>query len=105
MLGVALAWVVRLGPLGPAGEAFAAALALGLVGNLVSRMVGLPAQLVVVPGIMLRVPGGDALTAMGMLMRHEAGGLDAFVDAVSVSGALVGGLLAAGLLVSPRDSS
>ena len=105
VLGVALAWVVRMGPLGPVGEAFAAALALGVVGNLVSRGVGLPAQLVVVPGIMLRVPGGAALASVGMLMRHEAGGLDAFVDAVSVSGALVGGLLTAGLLVSPREPS
>ncbi len=103
VLGVALAWVVRLGPLGPVGEAFAAALALGVVGNVVSRGVGLPAQLVVVPGIMLRVPGGAALASVGMLMRHEAGGLNAFVDAVSVSGALVGGLLTAGLLVSPRE--
>lgn len=103
VLGVALAWVVRLGPLGPVGEAFGAALALGVVGNLLSRGVGLPAQLVVVPGIMLRVPGGAALASVGMLMRHESGGLDAFVDAVSVSGALVGGLLTAGLLVSPRE--
>ena len=48
---------------------------------------------------MVMVPGGALLVAVLQLVRHDPDGVVALVDALGVSGMLVGGLLTARLLL------
>lgn len=100
---VLVAWLASQLPGGPMVRSFAGALAIGLLGACLSRYAHLPGQLATVPGVMFSVPGGALLAAVVQLVDHDPAGLTAFVDAVGVAGALVGGLLTARLLVPPLD--
>jgi len=100
--GVVLAWLSGHVPAHPMVQSYVGALLIGLLGAGLTRTTGLPGQLVTVPGVMLMVPGGALLVAVLRLVRHDPDGLTTLVDALGVSGVLVGGLLTARLLLPPR---
>ncbi len=103
-VGVLLAWAASAHlplPSAPA-RAFAAALLVGVAGNLVLRARLAPAQVLTVPGTLLLVPGALGFRALMALLRHDPDGVALLTDALAVAGALVGGLLTAGMLLPPR---
>ena len=100
--GVGLAWgAARLG-VGVLPGAYLGSLLIGVLGALLHRLTGLPSQLATIPGVMLMVPGGALLVAVLQLVRHDPAGLSSMVDSLGVSGALVGGLLTARLVLPMR---
>lgn len=75
--------------------AFAGALAVGLGSNLYARC-GVPSPVVMVPGILLLVPGGVGFRGFAALVEsHTLQGLEAAFSAVLVAASLVAGLLVA----------
>jgi uncharacterized membrane protein YjjB (DUF3815 family) len=99
MVGVIVGWGSEQLPAGMLARAFVGALTIGTLGAFLARRTGLPGQLVTVPGVMVMVPGGALLVAVLQLVRHDPDGVVALVDALGVSGMLVGGLLTARLLL------
>lgn len=85
--------------LGAAAGAFAA----GALGNLYARALRRPAIVLIVPAILILVPGSVGFRAVGMLLADEVlvGVEQAFTTAI-LAVALVGGLLLSQALVSPR---
>ncbi len=106
LLGVALA--VHLPALltssTPGLGLFGVAATVGLAGNALSRSLQIPAQVLTLPGILLLVPGAKGLQGVGAMLRHDPEGVSALVDSVATSGALVAGLLVAGVLFPPAFS-
>lgn len=102
-VGVALAWLLPLVlvELGTVQVSFLTAALLGLAGNLLTRRHRMPAQVLTVPGILMLVPGGSSLRAVGALLRHDLRGVEVLADSLATSGALVTGLLVAGLALPP----
>ena len=89
----------------PEGAAAIAAFAVGLGGNLANRWKGLPAAILVVPGLIVLVPGALGLSGIrAMIERDAVQGLQTIVDASLIGGGLVAGLLVANLVVPPRTS-
>ena len=88
----------RLGP-------FVGAMMVGLASNLFARLRHRPASLILVPGIILLVPGSLALNSVSaMLDKDVIGGLDTAFTMLMVAISLVFGLLTSSLLISPRRS-
>lgn len=89
--------------LGPELGGFVGALAVGLFANAVARSRGLPASVPQVPGIMLLVPGSLGFRAVSLfLMQDVLSGVEAVFRMLLVAVALVGGLLAANVVLPPR---
>ncbi|QDU67491.1 threonine/serine ThrE exporter family protein [Engelhardtia mirabilis] len=91
--------------LGPELGGFAGALVLGLMGNLVARRTRRPASTVVLPGLMVLVPGSIGFRAVALFL--ESAPLDGLATAFQtaiVGSSLVAGLLAANMLLPPRRS-
>ena len=89
----------------PEGAAAIAAFVVGLGGNLANRWKGLPAAILVVPGLIVLVPGALGLSGIrAMIERDAVQGLQTIVDASLIGGGLVAGLLVANLVVPPRTS-
>jgi uncharacterized membrane protein YjjP (DUF1212 family) len=103
-VGVVVARVV--GDLaGAESGAFCGALSVGLAGNLYSRR-GVPSPVVMVPGILLLVPGSLGFRGFAALMDAATmQGLEAAVAAVLVAASLVAGLLVAHAVVPERRDS
>lgn len=83
--------------------AFAGALAVGCSSNLYARWRDRPALIPSTPGIIILVPGSlgyRSLTAL--LERHTVEGVAFAFSTMLIAASLVGGLLAAGVLVPPR---
>lgn len=98
---------IRLvGPIStPEGAAAIASFTVGLGGNLANRWKGLPAAILIVPGLIVLVPGALGLSGIRALIEHDAiVGLQTVVDAALIGGGLVAGLLVSNLVVSPRTS-
>ena len=92
----------ELGINGPAA-AFFGALALGLFANERARRRDRPAQLMLVPGIVLLVPGAFGFVAVDQLLWGDAAqGAAGVVQTVVIAGALAIGLVLAGALRQPR---
>lgn len=92
----------RLGVTGPAA-AFLGALAVGLFANENARRRDRPAQLLLVPGIVLLVPGAFGFVAVDQLLwGNPAQGAAGLVHTVLIGGALAIGLVLAGALRPPR---
>ncbi len=95
--------------LGPDLGPFLGALAVGLVGNAYARLFDRPSSVAQMPGILLIVPGTvgyKSLTAFLSDERLESAlqGTGLAVRMVMVGAALVGGLLTATAILSPRRS-
>lgn len=102
-LGVLVAWglPLLLSSWAPTAVDFATATVLGGLGSVLARQLRQPSQVLTLPGILLLVPGARALGAVGALLRHDLGGVERLADSLATSGALVAGLLLAGLALPP----
>ncbi|MDX2092923.1 MAG: threonine/serine exporter family protein [Kofleriaceae bacterium] len=79
------------------------AFALGVLGNLYSRWLQRPAQVVVVPAMLLLVPGSLGFRAMSSLLgRQTLTGVETMFIMFVVAIAIVAGLLVANAVISPR---
>lgn len=89
----------------PEGAAAIASFAVGLGGNLANRWKGLPAAILIVPGLIVLVPGALGLSGIRALIDDDpVAGLTIVVDAALIGGGLVAGLLVSNLVVPPRTS-
>lgn len=81
------------------------AFSLGVLGNAFARWRQRPAQIVVVPAMLLLVPGSLGFRGMTSLMRHDTlSGVEMLFAMFIVAIAIVAGLLIANAVVSPRRS-
>ncbi|MCP3916670.1 MAG: threonine/serine exporter family protein [bacterium] len=95
----------RLGSmtLGPELGVFLGAAVVGTIGNALSRATGRPASTTQVPGIMLLLPGSLGFESVSYLLSSEVvSGVEMAFRALTVGGALVGGLLVANAIVPAR---
>ncbi len=82
---------------------FAGALALGLASNLYAWLRRRPATTVLVPGILLLVPGSIGYRSLSELLAREViPGIETAIEMFLVAVSLVAGLLAANVLTPPR---
>ncbi len=89
--------------LGPEIGAFLGALLVGLCANLYARALGRISAVVMVPGLLLLVPGSVGFLALSALLdRQTLSGLEAGFRMVLSAVSLVMGLVFASVLVSPR---
>ncbi len=90
--------------LGPALGALLGALLAGLAGNAFERRRRRPAVVMVVPSLIMLVPGSIGYRSLSFLMQRDVvGGIDSAVTALLVGVSLVAGLLLANVLVPPRN--
>jgi uncharacterized membrane protein YjjP (DUF1212 family) len=91
--------------LGPDLGVLVGALALGVLGNAYARWLGRPAQVVLVPAVLLLVPGSMGLRGMASLLgRDTLSGVETVFAMFVVAIAIVAGLLVSNAIVSPRRS-
>lgn len=106
LLGCLVAWqgaAVGASLLGPRLGPLLGALALGAAGNGLARRLDRPAALIMVPGLMLLVPGSLGARSLSALLADDVvGGVEAAFGAAFVAAALVSGLLLANVVVDPR---
>jgi uncharacterized membrane protein YjjB (DUF3815 family) len=86
---------------------FVAAFGVALASSAYERWRRRPAPVVLVPGILLLVPGSIGYRSMASLMeRHTVAGIDAAFTMILTAVSLVAGLLIAGVLVpEPRPTA
>jgi uncharacterized membrane protein YjjP (DUF1212 family) len=81
------------------------AFACGVLGNVFARLMERPAQVVLVPAVLLLVPGSMGFRGMASLLgRDTLGGVETVFAMFIVTIAIVAGLLIANAVVSPRRS-
>lgn len=106
LVGIATAFGgARLGVhlLGPALGALLGALLAGLAGNLYERRRRRPAVLMIVPSLIMLVPGAIGYRSLSFLMERDVvAGIDSAVTALLVGVSLVAGMLLANVLLPPR---
>lgn len=91
--------------LGPQMGVMVGAFALGVLGNVYARLLKRPAQVVLVPAVLLLVPGSMGFRGMTSLLSHDTvGGVETVFAMFVVAIAIVAGLLIANAVVSPRRS-
>lgn len=79
------------------------AFALGVAANVYARVLDRPSQAVLVPAAILLVPGSIGFRGMSSLLdRNTLSGLDAMFAMFVIAMVIVGGLLLASTVVSPR---
>ncbi|MCU0699679.1 MAG: threonine/serine exporter family protein, partial [Myxococcaceae bacterium] len=87
----------------PAAAAFTSALVLASLANAYARTTNRPAQLFLLPGLLLLVPGSFGFRSFDALLRGDyTQGASQAVDMFLLAGALVTGLLVANVVVPPR---
>lgn len=80
-----------------------AACCIGVLGNLFARAVDRPAATVMLPGLLMLVPGSVGFKSLQMFMHQDTvSGLQTAVTVMVIGVALVVGLLLANVLVPPR---
>jgi uncharacterized membrane protein YjjP (DUF1212 family) len=90
--------------LGPALGALLGALLAGLAGNVYERRRRRPAVVMVLPSLIMLVPGSIGYRSLSFLMeRNIVAGIDSAVTALLVGVSLVAGLLLANVLLPPRN--
>jgi uncharacterized membrane protein YjjP (DUF1212 family) len=95
----------RLGALllGPELGAFLGALAVGAFSNAYSRLVGRPGAVLVVPGVLLLVPGSIGFQSLSRLIERDTLiGVEAAFRMTLVAVALATGLLCSSVVMPPR---
>jgi uncharacterized membrane protein YjjP (DUF1212 family) len=100
-------WGARLGVdlLGAGLGAVVGALLAGLAGNLFARWQRHPAVVLVVPSIILLVPGSIGYRSLSLMMDHDVmSGVGNAFEALLVGVSLVAGLLLANVLLPPRNA-
>jgi len=91
--------------MGPALGALLGALLAGLVGNLYERRGRRPAVVMILPSLIMLVPGAIGYRSLSFLMeRNIVAGIDSAVTALLVGVTLVAGLLLANVLLPPRNA-
>jgi uncharacterized membrane protein YjjB (DUF3815 family) len=89
--------------LGPELGALGGAFALGVLGNLYARMLDRPAQVIMVPAMILLVPGSVGFRGMSSLLdRDTLSGVETTFAMFVVAMAIVGGFLIANATLPPR---
>jgi uncharacterized membrane protein YjjB (DUF3815 family) len=89
---------------GPMGV-LVGALALGVLANVYARWLDRPAQVVLVPAVLLLVPGSMGFRGMSSLLDKDTlTGVEILFAMFVVAIAIVAGLLVANAIVSPRRS-
>ena len=92
-----------VGFFGPELSAFAGALVLGMLSNVLARFRNRPALVTIVPGLMLLVPGSIGFRSLESLMARDViAGVGTAFSMVIVAVALAAGLLVANALVTPK---
>lgn len=87
----------------PTPAAFVSALVLAASANAFARSTRKPAQLFLLPGLLLLVPGSFGFKSFDALLRGDyTQGASQAVDMFTLAGALVMGLLVANVIVPPR---
>ncbi len=88
----------------PGGQAaFLSALAVAVVANVFARVSKRPAQLFLMPGMLLLVPGALSFRSVDALLRGDyAAGASQLTDVATIAAALVMGLLVANVVAPPR---
>ena len=108
LLGALVAfWGARLGVgwLGAGMGAVVGALLAGLVGNLFARWQGRPAVVLIVPSIILLVPGSIGYQSLSLMLADDVtSGIGNAFEALLVGISLVAGLLLANVLLPPRNA-
>ncbi len=106
VLGSAVAFVGGAGGthlFGPELGAFAGALALGLAGNTFAKVLDRPSAIVLVPGLIVLVPGSLGFRGLlAMLQADVVHGVDAAFRMTLTATAIGAGILLAGLILPPR---
>jgi uncharacterized membrane protein YjjP (DUF1212 family) len=100
-------WGARYGVefLGPGLGAAVGALLAGLTSNLFARLKHRPAVVLVVPSLILLVPGSLGYRSMSMLMGSDIlTGMDTAFTALLVGVSLVAGLLLANVMLPPKNA-
>lgn len=91
--------------LGPQLGVALAAFLVAATSNLFSRVADRPASILLVPGIMLLVPGGLGVRSVAALLeKNAASGVDQAVTTLMVAFALVAGMLLANAVVPSRKA-
>ncbi|MEC7948643.1 MAG: threonine/serine exporter family protein [Myxococcota bacterium] len=89
--------------MGPELGAFLGALLVGLASSIVSRVCDRPAQVALVPGVLMLVPGSVGFSSVrGMLRAETLQAVDAAFHTGIIAISIVVGLLAAPALLPPR---
>ena len=109
-------WIVLIGSLGMLGGragaatlgvelgTFAGALAVGLASSFYERRTRRPAAVVLVPGILLLVPGSVGFRGLTSLLEREAvAGVETIFSMILTAVALVAGMLIAAV-IAPESS-
>ena len=97
--------VVGISWLGGQMGVMVGAFALGVLGNVYARLLKRPAQVVLVPAVLLLVPGSMGFRGMtSLLTRDTLSGVETVFAMFVVAIAIVAGLLIANAVVSPRRS-
>lgn len=92
-------------PLPGPHAAFLNAFVLAVGSNLSARSTGRPAQLFLMPGMLLLVPGAMSFRSLDTLLQGDAvAGMGGFADVALIAGALVMGLIVANVAVPPRKA-
>jgi len=102
-----LVWGLQAATRGLAGAqgVFLTSLLLAVASNLYARRTQRPAQLFLMPGMLLLVPGALSFRSLEALLRGDyLAGATQFVDVLVVAGALVMGLLVASVLAPARKA-
>jgi len=100
-------WGSRFGvdTLGPLLGAATGALLSGLAANLFARKLRRPAVVMVVPSLILLVPGSIGYHSLALLMQNDVlTGVDTAVTTMLVAVSLVAGLLLSNVLLPPRNT-
>ena len=100
-------WSARTGValLGTGPGTVMGALTVGLAGNLYARLRHRPAVVVIVPSLILLVPGSIGYRSLSFLLEKDVlSGVDNAFTALLVGVGLVAGLLLANVLVPPRNA-
>jgi uncharacterized membrane protein YjjB (DUF3815 family) len=91
--------------LGPDLGVLVGAIAVGMLGNAYARWLRRPAQVLLVPAVLLLVPGSMGLRGMASLLgRDTLSGVETVFAMFVVAIAIVAGLLVSSAIVSPRRS-
>ncbi|MEZ4468497.1 MAG: threonine/serine exporter family protein [bacterium] len=86
-----------------AAAAFAGAIVVGLYANTFARLTDRPAQVVLVPGIVMLVPGAFGFVSFEQVIwGNVAAGTAGMMQTLLIAGALVIGLLLANATLPPR---